>query len=143
MEFVLATIERHRLLVPLPFRCAKFKATFLELMPKPLLTRDQVELLRYDNVVSDEARRDGRTLEGIGIVPRAVEAIVRPIFGAFARPASSAAARRSLSPARTRRGRSARESCWRLNPRSPVPIRPSVPTPTRHQANTSKPCPDT
>jgi uncharacterized protein YbjT (DUF2867 family) len=76
MQFVLATIERHRLLVPLPFPVAKFKATFLELMPKPLLTRDQVELLRYDNVVSDEARRDGRTLEGIGIVPRAVEAIV-------------------------------------------------------------------
>jgi uncharacterized protein YbjT (DUF2867 family) len=84
MEFVLATIERHRLLVPLPFGLAKLQATVFELiaklplrvLSKPLLTRDQVELLRYDNVVSDTARQEGRTLEGLGIVPRSVEGIV-------------------------------------------------------------------
>jgi uncharacterized protein YbjT (DUF2867 family) len=84
MEFVLATIERHRLLVPLPFGLAKFQAAVFELvsklplhiLSKPLLTRDQVELLRYDNVVSDAARQEGRTLEGLGIKPRSVEAIV-------------------------------------------------------------------
>jgi uncharacterized protein YbjT (DUF2867 family) len=84
MEFVLATIERHRLLVPLPFALAKLQAAVFELiaklplrvLSKPLLTRDQVELLRYDNVVSDTARQEGRTLEGLGIVPRSVEAIV-------------------------------------------------------------------
>jgi uncharacterized protein YbjT (DUF2867 family) len=76
MEFVLATIERRRLLVPIPFGLAKFQAAFLALMPNPLLTPDQVDLLRYDNVVSDAARGDGRTLEGLGIVPRSAEAIV-------------------------------------------------------------------
>jgi uncharacterized protein YbjT (DUF2867 family) len=76
MEFVLATIERRRLLLPLPFGIARLQAAILELLPKPLLTRDQVELLRYDNVVSDEVRREGRTLEGLGIVPRSVAAIV-------------------------------------------------------------------
>jgi uncharacterized protein YbjT (DUF2867 family) len=76
MEYVLATIERRRLLVPLPFGLAKLQAAFLELLPKPLLTRDQVELLRYDNVVSEAARREGHTLEGLGVVPRSAEAIV-------------------------------------------------------------------
>jgi len=45
-------------------------------MPKPLLTPDQVELLKHDNVVSDDARRDGRTLEALGIIPETVDAIV-------------------------------------------------------------------
>jgi uncharacterized protein YbjT (DUF2867 family) len=76
MEFTLATIQRRRLLVPVPFAVMKLKAAFLQLMPKPLLTPDQVELLKHDNVVSDEARRDGRTLEGLGIIPETVDAIV-------------------------------------------------------------------
>jgi uncharacterized protein YbjT (DUF2867 family) len=84
MEFTLATIERRRLLVPLPFGVAKLQAAFFELvsklplrfLAKPLLTRDQVELLRYDNVVSEAARQDGRTLEGLGIAPQSVAAIV-------------------------------------------------------------------
>jgi NADH dehydrogenase len=84
MGFVLATIERRRLLVPLPFGLAKLQATVFELvsklplrvLSKPLLTRDQVELLRYDNVVSDAARQEGRTLEGLGITPRSIESIV-------------------------------------------------------------------
>lgn len=76
MEFVLATIERRRLLLTLPFGVARLKAAFLEFLPKPPLTRDQVELLRYDNVVSEAAGRDGRTLEGLGITPRSVAAIV-------------------------------------------------------------------
>jgi uncharacterized protein YbjT (DUF2867 family) len=76
MEFVLASIERRRLLVPLPWGLAKFQAALLGLMPKPLLTPDQVELLRTDNVVSEAAKGEGRTLEGLGIVPHAVAAIV-------------------------------------------------------------------
>jgi NADH dehydrogenase len=76
MEFVLATIERKRLLVPLPFAIAKLQAQVLQFMPKPLLTPDQVELLRYDNVVSNDARRDGRTLEGLGIDPASIAAVV-------------------------------------------------------------------
>lgn len=76
MEFVLATVERRRLLVPLPFFAARMKASILQLMPKPLLTPDQVELLRSDNVVSTEASAQGRTLEGLGIAPHAVAGIV-------------------------------------------------------------------
>jgi hypothetical protein len=76
MEFVLANIERRRLLLPLPWGLAKFQAALLALLPKPMLTPDQVELLRYDNVVSDAARSEGRTLEGLGIAPHAVAAIV-------------------------------------------------------------------
>ena len=84
MEFTLATIERRRLLLPLPFGVAKLQAAVFELvsrlplriLSKPLLTRDQVELLRYDNVVSEIARRDGLTLEGLGITPQSIAAIV-------------------------------------------------------------------
>ena len=45
MEYVLEVTERRRLLVPLPFALAKLQATFLQYLPKPLLTPDQVELL--------------------------------------------------------------------------------------------------
>jgi uncharacterized protein YbjT (DUF2867 family) len=76
MEYVLATIGRKRLLLPLPFGLAKLQASFLQFMPKPLLTPDQVELLRTDNVVSELAEREGRTLEGLGITPTAIESVV-------------------------------------------------------------------
>ena len=76
MQFVLATIERKRLLVPLPFPLARLKAMFLQYAPGVPLTPDQVELLRSDNVVSEPAKRDGRTLEGLGIVPESIAAIV-------------------------------------------------------------------
>ena len=76
MQFVLATIERKRLLVPIPFFMAKMQAMFLQYLPKPLLTPDQVELLRSDNVVSEVAMRERRTLQGLGIEPEPIEAIV-------------------------------------------------------------------
>jgi uncharacterized protein YbjT (DUF2867 family) len=76
MEFVLATVERRRLLLPIPFGLMKAQAAVLQFLPKPPITPDQVELLRYDNVVSDDAKRDGRTLEGIGIIPESIEAVV-------------------------------------------------------------------
>src|SRR5207302_9597557 len=76
MEFLLATIERRRLLVPIPFALARLQALFLQFLPKPLLTPDQVELLKRDNVVSPEAVEQGRTLAGLGIDPAAFEAIV-------------------------------------------------------------------
>ena len=76
MEFVLGTIGRRRLLLPVPFGLMKFKAAFLQYLPKPPITPDQVALLERDNVVSDDAGRDGRTLEGIGITPESMQAIV-------------------------------------------------------------------
>jgi uncharacterized protein YbjT (DUF2867 family) len=76
MAFVLATIERRRLLVPLPFRLAALQAMVLQYLPKPPLTPDQVELLKRDNVVSEDAKGSGRTLEALGIVPESMAAIV-------------------------------------------------------------------
>jgi NADH dehydrogenase len=76
MEYVLATIERRRLLLPIPFALARLQARFLQFMPKPLLTPDQVELLKRDNIVSAEAEREGRTLAAFGIEPTAMEAVV-------------------------------------------------------------------
>ena len=77
MERVLAYTMRKRWLVPLPFFLAKLQGAVLQLLPNPPLTLDQVRLLERDNVVSDAAKRDGRTLEGLGIVePVAVEAVV-------------------------------------------------------------------
>jgi NADH dehydrogenase len=76
MERVLAYSMRKRLLVPTPFWLAKLQASFLQLLPKPPLTIDQVRLLENDNVVSEEAKRSGRTLEALGIEPVAIAAIV-------------------------------------------------------------------
>src|SRR5262249_49973434 len=76
MQFVLATIERRRLLVPLPSPVADSQPWFLQSLPKPPLTPDQVRLLHADNVVSAQAQDEGRTLQGLGIEPRAMVAIV-------------------------------------------------------------------
>jgi uncharacterized protein YbjT (DUF2867 family) len=77
IEVILATIERRRMLVSLPFGLAKLQAMFLQFAPGPLkLTPDQVELLRSDNVVSRTAKAAELTLEGLGIAPDSLEAIV-------------------------------------------------------------------
>jgi uncharacterized protein YbjT (DUF2867 family) len=76
MEIILATIERQRLLVSLPFGLAKLNALFLQFAPGPLkLTPDQVVLLRSDNVVSDAAKAAGLTLDGLGIMADSLEAV--------------------------------------------------------------------
>jgi NADH dehydrogenase len=76
MATILSIIERRRMLVSLPFGLAKLQALFLQFAPGALrLTPDQVELLRSDNIVSDAAKAQGRTLEGLGIVPDSMEAI--------------------------------------------------------------------
>ena len=76
MEFVLATTERRRLLLPVPFAWMKLHAMYLQFLPEPPLTPGQVELLRHDNVVSPAAREQGRILEALGIVPKSIAAIV-------------------------------------------------------------------
>lgn len=76
MQFVLATVERRRLLAPIPFQLAGMMAFFLQFLPKPPLTPDQVKLLMRDNVVSEAARQQALTLEGLGIDPTAVAAVV-------------------------------------------------------------------
>ena len=52
----------------------------LGLMPKEFVTTpDQMAMLGADNLVSDEARREGRTLEGLGITP-SVAAAIAPTY---------------------------------------------------------------
>jgi uncharacterized protein YbjT (DUF2867 family) len=76
MQRVLDYTMRTRPLVPLPFWLATLQAFFLQLLPKPPLTVDQVRLLEKDNVVSAAAIKAKRTLEGFGIEPVAVASIV-------------------------------------------------------------------
>ena len=49
---ILKSINKKRLLFSLPLPLAKLNAKLFQLMPKPLLTLDQLRLLRYDNIVS-------------------------------------------------------------------------------------------
>jgi uncharacterized protein YbjT (DUF2867 family) len=76
MQFMLECIERRRLLLPIPFAVARLQASVLQFMPRPLLTPDQVELLRGNIVVSDGAKQEGRTLAGLGIEPVAMATVV-------------------------------------------------------------------
>ena len=52
IEKLLNLIGKKRLLIPMPLPLAQISARFFEIMPKPLLTRDQLKLLKYDNVLS-------------------------------------------------------------------------------------------
>jgi len=72
LQLILRETGRRRILVPLPFGLALLKAAFLQILPKPLLTVDQVRLLKKDNVVSPTAPG----LAELGITPTSVEAVV-------------------------------------------------------------------
>lgn len=76
MEYIMQIIGRRRLLVSLPFAIARMQASVLQILPKPLLTVDQVRSLETDNVVSDKAIKAGLTLEGLGIHPTGIETVV-------------------------------------------------------------------
>jgi uncharacterized protein YbjT (DUF2867 family) len=52
LEIMLAEIGRKRALLTLSYGLARFMASFMELLPDPPMTRDQVELLKHDNVVT-------------------------------------------------------------------------------------------
>ena len=52
IQKLLKLINKKRILLPLPMFLAKFSSGILEILPKPLITRDQLVLLKYDNVPS-------------------------------------------------------------------------------------------
>lgn len=60
------------ILLSLPFGLAKIQAAFLSMLPKPLLTRDQVESLKTDNIVTN----DELTLSDLGVNPTALDIIL-------------------------------------------------------------------
>jgi len=72
METVCRETGRKRLLMPMHYLIASLQAGFLQLLPKPLLTTDQVELLKHDNVVSGKLP----TLVDLGIEPTGAEGII-------------------------------------------------------------------
>jgi NADH dehydrogenase len=76
LRYILDVTGRKRILLPLPFPLAALQASFLQLLPSPLLTVDQVELLKTDNVVSVDAVKKGLVLENLGVRPTAIEAVV-------------------------------------------------------------------
>ena len=52
MEILLKEIKKKRFLLPIPFGVAKFQSYFLQMFPKPILTADQIELLKQNNIIS-------------------------------------------------------------------------------------------
>ena len=52
LQILLDLIKKKRLLLPFPLYLAKFSAKLFQLLPKPLLTEDQLRLLKYDNIPS-------------------------------------------------------------------------------------------
>ena len=72
MELVLRMTGRRRMLLPLPFAVARLQAALLQYLPTPVLTPDQVALMRVDNV----ARGGKPGLAELGIAPTTAEAIL-------------------------------------------------------------------
>ena len=76
LEEMLEAIDRKRIFVKVPWSLARIQGRILGLLPKPLLTVDQVEMLKVDNVVSDAAEKEGRTFAALGIQPQGADAIL-------------------------------------------------------------------
>ena len=72
MEILLNEIKKRRFLMPIPFSVAKFYSLFLQMMPNPLLTPDQVEMLKYNNIVSGKYP----TLKNLGISGKTIQSIL-------------------------------------------------------------------
>ncbi len=72
LQLMLREIHRRRLLLPLPGGLMALKASVLELLPKPPLTRDQLRMLEQDNVVAEGAEG----FAALGIAPKAIEAVL-------------------------------------------------------------------
>ena len=72
MEILLNQIKKKRFLVNVPYNIAKFQSYFLQMLPKPILTVDQVELLKYDNIISG----DHPTLKDLGIEGKTIHSIL-------------------------------------------------------------------
>jgi len=72
MEILLNLIKKKRLFINIPFNIAKFQSYFLQMLPNPVLTVDQVELLKYDNIVSG----NHPTLKDLGIEGKTIESVL-------------------------------------------------------------------
>ena len=83
LQMMLEQTQRCRLLLPLPFGMAKALSLLLQLAPRPMLTPDQVELLRVDNVVHDPELENIGYLWHLGIKPTPLQAIIPHYLSRF------------------------------------------------------------
>ena len=81
MEILLKEIKKKRFLIPIPFSTAKFQSYFFQLMKNPPLTSDQVEMLKYNNIVTGEYP----TLKDLGISGKTVQSILPKYIYRFRR----------------------------------------------------------
>ena len=72
MEILLDSIKKKRILISIPFGLAKFQSYFMQMLPKPLLTPDQVEMLKYNNIIYGEHL----TLKDLGIGATTIQSIL-------------------------------------------------------------------
>ena len=72
MKILLIEIKKKRFLISIPFGMAKFHSYFFQIMPTPLLTPDQVEMLKYNNIVTGEYK----TLIDLKIKPTSIQSIL-------------------------------------------------------------------
>ena len=119
MQFVLATIERKRLLVSLPFSVAKLQAMLLQYLPKPLLTPIRSNCCASTTLCRKPQNQRCERFRASASNLSRLKRSSRLISGASVRPASSAIA--SLNLYRTYKARS-----------------PAPPTRIRHHANSAK-----
>lgn len=73
VQLVLATLDRKRTLVPVPFPVWRTLATLLRVLPHPPLTVDQVILMQKDNVVAGNFGR----FDDLGIAPVSLEGFLK------------------------------------------------------------------
>lgn len=71
-EILFRYTGRKRMLISLPWGLAKFQARFLALLPNPLLTPDQVESLKTDYTIANDAL----TFRALGITPKGMDLIL-------------------------------------------------------------------
>ena len=72
MKILLTEIKKKRFLVSIPWELARFQSYFLQMLPNPLLTPDQVELLKHSNVVTGNYP----TLKDLGITGTEIQNIL-------------------------------------------------------------------
>lgn len=76
---------RNRPLVPLAAGLAKPIASLISILPRPLITADQVVRLGIETLVSEKAAKAGRTLAGLGITPTSLDAVLPTYLWRFRR----------------------------------------------------------
>lgn len=71
-ELVISALNINRIFVPVPISIASLMGLIMQIMPSPLITYDQVKMLKLDNIVTEK----NNTLISLGIDPKSAKDIV-------------------------------------------------------------------